>query len=73
MAETMSEKARDEWRRITDYARLETTRRNVGLSVTAGTLAEVNVRGELVRSVPVNDPLAAGAVQLPMKAASPIT
>jgi ABC-type lipoprotein release transport system permease subunit len=37
----------------------------------AGTLAEVNVRGELVRSVPVNDPLAAGAVQLPMKAASP--
>jgi macrolide transport system ATP-binding/permease protein len=37
----------------------------------AGTLADVNVRGELVRSVPVNDPLAAGAVQLPMKAASP--
>jgi macrolide transport system ATP-binding/permease protein len=37
----------------------------------AGTLADVNVRGELVRSVPVNDPLVAGAVQLPMKAASP--
>ena len=37
----------------------------------AGTLAEINVRGALVRSVPINDPLAAGAVQLPMKAASP--
>ena len=37
----------------------------------AGTLGDVNVRGELVRSVPVNDPLVAGAVQLPMKAASP--
>jgi hypothetical protein len=37
----------------------------------AGTLADVDVHGELVRSVPVNDPLAAGAVQLPMKAASP--
>lgn len=39
--------------------------------VAAGTLADVNVRGELVRSVPINDPQAAGAVQLPMKAASP--
>jgi macrolide transport system ATP-binding/permease protein len=29
------------------------------------------VRGQLVRSVPINDPLAAGATQLPMKAASP--
>jgi putative ABC transport system permease protein len=37
----------------------------------AGTLTDVNVRGELVRSVPVNDPQAAGAVQLPIKAASP--
>ena len=37
----------------------------------AGTLAEVDVRGELVRSVPVNDPLGNAAVQLPMKAASP--
>jgi ABC-type lipoprotein release transport system permease subunit len=37
----------------------------------AGTLAEVDVRGALVRSVPVNDPLAAPAVQIPMKAASP--
>jgi macrolide transport system ATP-binding/permease protein len=39
--------------------------------VAAGTLADVDVRGQLVRSVPVNDPLAAGATQLPMKAASP--
>jgi ABC-type antimicrobial peptide transport system permease subunit len=37
----------------------------------AGTLADVDVHGQLVRSVPVNDPLAAGATQLPMKAASP--
>lgn len=37
----------------------------------AGTLAEVDVRGALVRSVPINDPLGTGAVQLPMKAASP--
>jgi macrolide transport system ATP-binding/permease protein len=39
--------------------------------VAAGTLADVDVRGDLVRSVPINDPLAAGATQLPMKAASP--
>jgi macrolide transport system ATP-binding/permease protein len=39
--------------------------------VAAGTLAEVDVRGALVRSVPVNDPLGTGAVQLPIKAASP--
>jgi ABC-type antimicrobial peptide transport system permease subunit len=39
--------------------------------VAAGTLADVDVRGALVRSVPINDPLAAGAIQLPMKAASP--
>jgi macrolide transport system ATP-binding/permease protein len=39
--------------------------------VAAGTLADVDVRGALVRSVPVNDPLASGATQLPMKAASP--
>jgi macrolide transport system ATP-binding/permease protein len=39
--------------------------------VAAGTLAEVDVRGALVRSVPINDPLGSGAVQLPMKAASP--
>jgi macrolide transport system ATP-binding/permease protein len=39
--------------------------------VAAGTLAEVDVRGALVRSVPINDPLGTGAAQLPMKAASP--
>jgi macrolide transport system ATP-binding/permease protein len=39
--------------------------------VAAGTLADVDVRGQLVRSVPLNDPQAAGATQLPMKAASP--
>jgi macrolide transport system ATP-binding/permease protein len=37
----------------------------------AGTLSDVDVRGALVRSVPINDPLEAGAIQLPMKAASP--
>jgi macrolide transport system ATP-binding/permease protein len=37
----------------------------------AGTLSDVDVRSALVRSVPINDPLAAGALQLPMKAASP--
>ena len=37
----------------------------------AGTLAEVNVRGALVRSVPINDPLGTTDVQLPVRAASP--
>jgi ABC-type lipoprotein release transport system permease subunit len=37
----------------------------------AGTLAEVNVRGALVRSVPINDPLGNTEVQLPVRAASP--
>ncbi len=37
----------------------------------AGTLAEVNVRGALVRSVPINDPLGNTDVQLPVRAASP--
>ena len=37
----------------------------------AGTLSDVDVRGALARSVPINDPLAAGAIQLPTKAASP--
>lgn len=37
----------------------------------AGTLAEVNVRGQLVRSVPINDPLGQTDVQLPIRAASP--
>lgn len=41
--------------------------------VAAGTIADVDVRGALVRSVPLNDPLAAGATQLPMKAVSPGT
>jgi macrolide transport system ATP-binding/permease protein len=36
----------------------------------AGTISDVDVRGALVRSVPLNDPLAAGAIQLPIKAAS---
>ena len=39
--------------------------------VAAGTLADVDVRGALVRSVPINDPLGTGALQLPVKAASP--
>jgi putative ABC transport system permease protein len=37
----------------------------------AGTLSDVNVRGALVRSVPINDPLGQSDVQLPVKAASP--
>jgi macrolide transport system ATP-binding/permease protein len=37
----------------------------------AGTLADVNVRGQLVRSVPINDPLGQTEVQLPVRAASP--
>ena len=37
----------------------------------AGTLAEVNVRGALVRSVPINDPRGQTDVQLPVRAASP--
>ena len=37
----------------------------------AGTLSDVDVRGELVRSVPINDPLGQTDVQLPVKAASP--
>lgn len=45
-------------------------RRLNGVAAT-GTLSDVDVRGALVRSVPINDPLAAGALQLPMKAASP--
>jgi macrolide transport system ATP-binding/permease protein len=37
----------------------------------AGTLAEVNLRGALVRSVPINDPLGQTDVQLPVRGASP--
>jgi putative ABC transport system permease protein len=36
-----------------------------------GTLGEVDVRGQLVRSVPINDPLGQTDVQLPVRAASP--
>jgi hypothetical protein len=36
----------------------------------AGTLGEVNVRGELVRSVPINDPQGQSEIQLPVRAAS---
>ena len=39
--------------------------------VAAGTLSDVDLRGELVRSVPVNDPLSQTEFQLPVKAASP--
>ncbi len=39
--------------------------------VAAGTLTDVDVRGALVRSVPVNDPLGQTAIQIPIKAASP--
>lgn len=37
----------------------------------AGTLSDVDVRGALVRSVPINDPLGQTAIQLSVKAASP--
>jgi macrolide transport system ATP-binding/permease protein len=36
----------------------------------AGTLSDVDVRGALVRSVPINDPLGQTEVQLPVRAAS---
>ena len=36
----------------------------------AGTLSEVDVRGALVRSVPINDPLGQTELQLPVRAAS---
>jgi macrolide transport system ATP-binding/permease protein len=36
----------------------------------AGTLSEVDVRGALVRSVPINDPLGQTEIQLPVRAAS---
>ena len=39
--------------------------------VSAGTLSDVDLRGDLVRSVPVNDPVAQTEFQLPVKAASP--
>ena len=39
--------------------------------VAAGTLADIAVKGTLVRSVPVNDPLGQSQFQMPIKAASP--
>ena len=39
--------------------------------VAAGTLSDVDVAGELVRAVPLNDPLGQTTFQLPIKAASP--
>ena len=39
--------------------------------VTAGTLADVDVKGALVRSVPLNDPSGQSTFQLPVKAVSP--
>lgn len=39
--------------------------------VAAGTLTDVNLRGELIRSVPIVDPQGASELQLPVKAASP--
>jgi hypothetical protein len=39
--------------------------------VAAGTVSDVDLRGELVRSVPINDPRGQGAYRLPVKAASP--
>jgi ABC-type antimicrobial peptide transport system permease subunit len=39
--------------------------------VSAGTLSDVDLRGDLVRSVPVSDPVAQTEFQLPVKAASP--
>ena len=39
--------------------------------VAAGTLSDVDLRGDLIRSVPVEDPVAQTEFQLPVKAASP--
>src|SRR3954451_12959723 len=39
--------------------------------VSAGTLTDVDLHGDLIRSVPVNDPVAQTEFQLPVKAASP--
>lgn len=39
--------------------------------VAGGTLSDVDLRGDLIRSVPVNDPVAQTEFQLPVKAASP--
>ncbi len=39
--------------------------------VAAGTLADIAVKGTLIRAVPVNDPLGQSQFQMPIKAASP--
>src|SRR5213593_4890796 len=39
--------------------------------VAAGSLSDVDLHGDLVRSVPVNDPVAQTEFQMPVKAASP--
>ena len=49
----------------------ETRVRRLNGVAEAGTLSDVAVRGALVRSVPINDPLGQSDVQLPVKAASP--
>jgi macrolide transport system ATP-binding/permease protein len=49
----------------------ETRLRRLNGVAEAGTLSDVAVRGALVRSVPINDPLGQTDVQLPVKAASP--
>ena len=49
----------------------ETRVRRLNGVAEAGTLSDVAVRGALVRSVPINDPLGQTDVQLPVKAASP--
>ena len=49
----------------------ETRIRRLAGVVAAGTLADVDVKGELVRSVPINDPTGQSSFQLPIKAASP--
>src|SRR4051812_35812076 len=49
----------------------ETRLKRLNGVVAAGTISDVDVRGQLVRSVPINDTLGTGTAQLPMKAASP--
>ena len=39
--------------------------------VSAGTLTDVDLKGQLVRAVPVNDPQGQTQFQMPVKAASP--
>lgn len=48
----------------------ETRLRRLNGVAAAGTLSEVDVRGALIRSVPINDPLGQTELQLPVRAAS---